>query len=86
MVTPAQNWLSLLLGELNKADNGMSSHKTLIVSILGNPLRWSFKSVYRRFWTCSGGDLCPNQNKRRNRLWYAPVKRWLGSVVMTNIV
>ena len=32
-MTPAQNWLSLLLGYLNKADNGMSSHKTLIVSI-----------------------------------------------------
>ena len=29
---------SLLLGYLNKADNGMSSHKTLIVSILGKSL------------------------------------------------
>ena len=34
-VTPAHWGLSLLLGVLNKADNGMSSHKTLIVSILG---------------------------------------------------
>ena len=34
-VTPAQFGKTLLLGELNKAENGMSSHKTLIVSILG---------------------------------------------------
>ena len=76
----------MLLGELNKAHNGMSSHKTQIVSILGQPLRWSLQCVYRRFWTCSGGDVSPNQNKRSITLWCAPVKRWLGSVVMTNIV
>lgn len=34
-VRKRKNWLSLLLGDLNKADNGMSSHKTLVVSILG---------------------------------------------------
>jgi hypothetical protein len=38
LVTPAQFGKTLLLGELNKAENGMSSHKTLIVSILGMSL------------------------------------------------
>ena len=58
-MTPAQNWLSLLLGYLNKADNGMSSHKTLIVSILGViPCGDHLKAFIGGFWTCSGGDLC----------------------------
>ena len=34
-VTPAQKWKSLLLGYLNKADNGMSSHKTLDREYIG---------------------------------------------------
>ena len=34
-VTPAQFGKSLLLGELNKADSGMSSHKTLEREYIG---------------------------------------------------
>ena len=41
-------------GELNKADNGMSSHKTLIVSILGNPCDDHLKAFIGGFGRVQG--------------------------------
>ena len=59
---------SVLLGELNKADNGMSSHKTLIVSILGLSLAMINKKAFIGGFGRVQGCSMPNQNKRRNRL------------------
>ena len=68
-MTPAQNWLSLLLGYLNKADNGMSSHKNADREYIGViPCGDHLKAFIGGFGRVQGVIYALTKNKRRNRL------------------